>query len=69
MDSVHENKPFDTQEAVEDVLNMLDNRNAAEIQVWLFLAVLSKRLRKKYNFKLWRPSSLWFGLEDGFIEE
>lgn len=51
MDSVHENKPFDTQEAVEEVLNMLDNRDAEAIQVWLFIKVLTKRLRIKYNFK------------------
>ncbi len=51
MDSVHENKPFDTAQAVEEVLNMLDNRNAAGIQVWLFIRVLTKRLAQKYNFK------------------
>lgn len=57
MNSVHEKpnipKGFDTQEAVEEVLNMLENRNAAAIQAWLFIRVLTKALAKKYNFKLW----------------
>lgn len=53
MDSVHERKPFDTQEAVEEVLNMLENRNAHEIQAWLFIRALTKAVVKKYNIKLW----------------
>lgn len=55
MGSVHErpNKPFDTEEAVEEVLNMLENRDAKAIQAWLFIRVLTKSLAKKYNFKLW----------------
>lgn len=51
MDSVHENKPFDTAQAVEEVLNILDNRGADGIQVWLFIRVLTKRLTKIYNLK------------------
>ena len=53
MDSIHErpNKPkcFEVAQAVEEVLNMLENRNASEIQVWLFIKVLTKRLTQKYN--------------------
>lgn len=53
MDSIHErpNRPFETAQAVEEVLNMLDNRNASAIQVWLFIKVLTKRLTQKYNLK------------------
>lgn len=45
-------KRFDADKAVDEVMDMLDNREVSAFDALVFIRLLIQKLTKKYNFKL-----------------
>lgn len=52
MDGVHERPRFDADKAVDEVMDMLDNRRVSAFDALVFIRLLIQKLMGKYNFKL-----------------